>query len=158
MKHQQMTTMVYSNLIPREQIVTVASGVIRRYRQDASDQDCEDLLGAFLILSKYLENFFTGDFYTKIECTEKEFQQLNAIATSYKNTFETWSELIGLSPTVIRYNVRLTNGFSIICNEIAVRLNGKAAEYDREPIKVLGIDIETFSSVDITKCGLYKYV
>ena len=153
-----MTTMVYSNLIPREQIVTVASGVIRRYRQDASDQDCEDLLGAFLILSKYLENFFTGDFYTKIECTEKEFQQLNAIATSYKNTFETWSELIGLSPTVIRYNVRLTNGFSIICNEIAVRLNGKAAEYDREPIKVLGIDIETFSSVDITKCGLYKYV
>lgn len=153
-----MTTMVYSNLIPREQIVTVASGVIRRYRQDASDQDCEDLLGAFLILSKYLENFFTGDFYAKIECTEKEFQQLNAIATSYKNTFETWSELIGLSPTVIRYNVRLTNGFSIICNEIAVRLNGKAAEYDREPIKVLGIDIETFSSVDITKCGLYKYV
>lgn len=149
--------MVYSNLIPQEQLAKVASGVIRRYRQDASDQDCEDLTTGFLILSKYLGNFFTGEFYVKIECTEKEFQQLNVIATSYKNTFETWSELIGLSPAVLRYNVRLANGFSIICNEIAVKLNGKAAEYDREPIKVLGIDIETFSSVDIASCGLYKY-
>lgn len=149
--------MVYSNLIPQEQLAKIASGVIRRYRQDASDQDCEDLTTGFLILSKYLENFFTGEFYVKIECAEKEFQQLNVIATSYKNTFETWSELIGLSPAVIRYNVRLAKGFSIICNEIAVKLNGKAAEYDREPIKVLGIDIETFSSVDIASCGLYKY-
>lgn len=152
-----MMAMIYSNLIPQEQLVKVASGVIRRYRQGASDQDSEELTAAFLILAKYLNNFFTGEFYVKIECSEAEFQQLNAVATSYPNTFETWSELIGLSPVVIRYNVRLTNGFSIICNEIAVRLNGKAAEYDREPIKVLGIDIETFSSVDIVSCGLYKY-
>ena len=152
-----MTVMVYSNLIPQEQLAKVASGVIRRYRQDASDQDCEELTAAFLILAKYLNNFFTGEFYAKIECSEKEFQQLNTIATSYQNTFETWSELIGLSPAVIRYNVKLTNGFSIICNEIAVKMNGKAAEYDRDPIKVLGIDIETYSSVDISKCGLYKY-
>lgn len=152
-----MTTMVYSNLIPREQLVKVASGVIRRYRQDASEQDCEDLLEVFLILSKYLENFFTGDFYAKIECAEKEFQRLNVIATGYKDTFETWGELIGLSPIDVRYNVRLTKGFSIICNEIAVKLNGKAAEFDKEPIKVLDIDIETFSSVDIASCGLYKY-
>lgn len=157
MKQQQTVAMIYSNLIPQEQLAKVASGVIRRYRQDASDQDCEDLTTSFLILSKYLGNFFTGEFYVKIECTETEFQQLNVIATSYKNTFETWSELIGLSPTVIRYNVRLAKGFSTICNEIAVKLNGKAAEYDREPIKVLGIDIETFSSVDIASCGLYKY-
>lgn len=152
-----MTVMVYSNLIPQEQLAKVASGVIRRYRQDASDQDCEELTAAFLILAKYLNNFFTGEFYAKIECSEKEFQQLNTIATSYQNTFETWSELIGLSPAVIRYNVKLTNGFSIICNEIAVKMNGKAAEYDRDPIKVLGIDIETYSSVDISNCGLYKY-
>lgn len=152
-----MTVMVYSNLIPQEQLAKVASGVIRRYRQDASDQDCEELTAAFLILAKYLNNFFTGEFYAKIECSEKEFQQLNTIATSYQNTFETWSELVGLSPAVIRYNVKLTNGFSIICNEIAVKMNGKAAEYDRDPIKVLGIDIETYSSVDISKCGLYKY-
>ena len=144
-----MTVMVYSNLIPQEQLAKVASGVIRRYRQDASDQDCEEPTAAFLILAK--------QFYAKIECSEKEFQQLNTIATSYQNTFETWSELIGLSPAVIRYNVKLTNGFSIICNEIAVKMNGKAAEYDRDPIKVLGIDIETYSSVDISKCGLYKY-
>jgi len=152
-----MTVMVYSNLIPQEQLAKVASGVIRRYRQDASDQDCEELTAAFLILAKYLNNFFTGEFYAKIECSEKEFQQLSTIATSYQNTFETWSELIGLSPAIIRYNVKLTNGFSIICNEIAVQMNGKAAEYDRDPIKVLGIDIETYSSVDIGKCGLYKY-
>lgn len=149
--------MVYSNLIPQEQLAKVASGVIRRYRQDASEQDCEELTAVFLILAKYLDNFFTGEFYAKIECTEAEFQQLNTVATSYPNTFETWSELIGLSPAVIRYNIRITNGFSIICNEIAVKLNGKAAEYDRDPIKVLGIDIETYSSVDIGKCGLYKY-
>lgn len=152
-----MMAMDYSSLIPQEQLAKVASGVIRRYRQDASDQDCEELTAAFLILAKYLNNFFTGEFYAKIECSEAEFQQLNTVATSYPNTFETWSELIGLSPAVIRYNVRLTNGFSIICNEIAVKLNGKAAEYDRDPIKVLGIDIETYSSIDIGKCGLYKY-
>lgn len=152
-----MMVMVYSSLIPQEQLAKVASGVIRRYRQDASEQDCSDLIVAFLILARHLDNFFTGEFYAKIGCSEKEFQQLNTIATSYQNTFETWSELIGLSPAVIRYNVKLTNGFSIICNEIAVKLNGKAAEYDREPIKVLGIDIETYSSVDIASSGLYKY-
>ncbi len=149
--------MIYSNLIPQEQLAKVASGVIRRYRQDASEQDCEELTLAFLILAKYLDNFFTGEFYAKIECSEAEFQLLNTVATSYPNTFETWGELVGLSPAVIRYNVKLTNDFSIICNEIAVKLNGKAAGYDRDPIKVLEIDIETYSSVDITKCGLHKY-
>lgn len=149
--------MVYSNLIPQEQIAKVATEVIRRYRQDASEQDCAELTGAVLILSKYLDNFFTGELFVQIHCTEAEFQQLNTIATCYSHTFETWSELIGLSPTTLRYNVKLTNGFSIICNEIAVKLNGKAASYDREPIKVLEIDIETFSSVDIASCGLHKY-
>lgn len=149
--------MIYSNLIPQEQLAKVASGVIRRYRQDASDQDSEELTAAFFILAKYLDNFFTGDFFKKIDCTETEFQSLNTVATKYPNTFGTWSELIGLSPVVIRYNVKLTNGFSIICNEIAAKLNGKAAEYDKDPIKVLSIDIETYSSVDIGKCGLYKY-
>lgn len=157
MPRQKMTAMDYSNLIPKEQLATVATGVIRRYRQDASEQDCAELTNAFLILAKYLNNFHTGEFYVKIDCSEAEFQQLNVMATSYKETFETWSELIGLSPIEVRYNVRLAKGFSIICNEIAVRLNGKAAEFDREPIKVLGIDIETFSSVDIASCGLYKY-
>lgn len=157
MPRQKMTAMVYSSLIPQEQLANIATGVIRRYRQDASEQDCEELTNAFLILAKYLNNFHTGEFYVKIDCSEAEFQQLNAIATGYKDTFETWSELIGLSPVVVRYNVRLAKGFSIICNEIAVKLNGKAAEYDREPIKVLGIDIETFSSIDIASCGLYKY-
>lgn len=157
MPRQKMIAMDYSNLIPKEQLATVATGVIRRYRQDASEQDCAELTNAFLILAKYLNNFHTGEFYVKIDCSEAEFQQLNVIATSYKETFETWSELIGLSPIEVRYNVRLAKGFSIICNEIAVRLNGKAAEFDREPIKVLGIDIETFSSVDIASCGLYKY-
>lgn len=149
--------MIYSNLIPQEQLAKVASGVIRRYRQDASDQDSEELTAAFFILAKYLDNFFTGDFFKKIDCTETEFQSLSTVATKYPNTFGTWSELIGLSPVVIRYNVKLTNGFSIICNEIAVKLNGKAAEYDKDPIKVLSIDIETYSSVDIGNCGLYKY-
>lgn len=150
--------MRYSDLIPKEQIANVAAEVIRRYRQDASEQDCADLIDTFLILAKYMDNFFTGEFYRKIECTSAEFQALNNVATSYPNTFETWSELIGISTSMeLRYNVKLTNGFSIICNEIAVRLNGKAAENDREPIKVLGIDIETYSSVDLLKCGLYKY-
>lgn len=101
------TEMVYSNLIPQEQIAKVAAEVIRRYRQDASEQDCTELTGAILILSKYLDNFFTGEFFAQIHCTETEFQQLNIIATSYPNTFETWSELIGLSPMTLRYNVKL---------------------------------------------------
>lgn len=152
-----MMAMDYSNLIAREQLVNIASGVIRRYRQDASDQDCGDLTDAFLILSKYLDNYFTGDFYVTIDCSEPEFQKLNVVATHYPNTFETWGELIGLAPATIRHNIKLTNGFSIICNEIAVSLNGKAAANDREPIKVLEIDIETYSSVDISSSGVYKY-
>lgn len=136
----------------------MAAEVIRRYRQDASDQDCSELTEAFLILAAYMDNFFTGEFYRKLECTDTEFQRLSIVATSYPNTLETWSELLGLSdPMTLRYNVKLTNGFSIICNEIALKLNGKAAENDREPIKVLEIDIETYSSVDLLKCGLHKY-
>ena len=82
---------------------------------------------------------------------------MNTVATAYPETFETWSELIGLSPVVIRYNVKLHKGFSLICTEIAVRLNGQAAANDREPIKTLGIDIETYSSEDISSCGVYRY-
>lgn len=149
--------MIYSNL-KKEQIANVAAEIIRRYRQDASEQDCSELSGAFLILAKYLDNFYTGDFFAKIDCTESEFQSLNIIATTYPETFETWSELIGLSPTLLRYNVKLHKGFSLICTEIAVRLNGQAAVNDREPIRTLGIDIETFSSEDISACGVYKYV
>lgn len=149
--------MRYSDLIPQEQIVRVAAEVIRRYRQDASEQDCTELMEVFLVLAKYMGNFFTGEFYRKIECSESEFQRLNVVATSYPNTLETWSELVAFNSMELRYNVKLANGFSIICNEIAVKLNGKAAENDREPIKVLEIDIETYSSVDLLKCGLHKY-
>ncbi len=148
--------MTYSN-VNKEQIATVASEVIRRYRQDASEQDCTELTGAFLVLAKYLDNFYTGEMFVRLDCTEAEFQRLNTVATTYPETFETWSELIGLSPVVIRYNVKLHKGFSLICTEIAVRLNGCAAANDREPIKTLGIDIETYSSEDIASCGVYRY-
>ena len=149
--------MIYSNL-KKEQIAKVAAEVIRRYRQDASEQDCAELTDAFLILAKYLDNFYTGELFVKLGCMESEFQYLNTIATTYPETFETWSELIGLSPTVIRYNFKLHKGFSLICTELAVKLNGRAAANDREPIKILGIDIETYSSEDISTCGVYKYV
>lgn len=148
--------MTYSN-ISKEQIAGVASEVIRRYRQDASEQDCAELTEAFLVLARYLDNFYTGELFVRLDCTESEFQHLNTVATAYPETFETWSELIGLSPVVIRYNVKLHKGFSLICTEIAVRLNGQAAANDREPIKTLGIDIETYSSEDISSCGVYRY-
>lgn len=148
--------MTYSN-ISKEQIAGVASEVIRRYRQDASEQDCAELTEAFLVLARYLDNFYTGELFVRLDCTESEFQHLNTVATAYPETFETWSELIGLAPVVIRYNVKLHKGFSLICTEIAVRLNGQAAANDREPIKTLGIDIETYSSEDISSCGVYRY-
>ena len=46
--------MTYSN-ISKEQIAGVASEVIRRYRQDASEQDCAELTEAFLVLARYLD-------------------------------------------------------------------------------------------------------
>lgn len=148
--------MTYSNL-KKDHIVDVAAEVIRRYRQDASEQDCAELTDAFLILAKYLDNFFTNEFFAKIGCSEAEFQYLNTVATTYPESLETWSELIGLSPAVIRYNVKLHKGFSTICTEIAVKLIGQAAANERTPIKTLGIDIETYSSADISACGVYKY-
>lgn len=152
-----MMEMDYSNLISQEHLAKVASGVIRRYRQDASEQDCSELTEAILILAKYLNNFFTGEFFVRIDCSDIEFQKLNVVATHYPKTLETWGELIGIAPAKVQHNVKLANGFSIICNEIAVILNGKAAANDREPIKVLEIDIETYSSADIASSGVYKY-
>ena len=145
-----------SNL-PKQLLEGLASDTIRRYRSDASEQDVAELTAVFLILSKYMNNYYTDQFFVRIECTETEFQRLSAIANGYPCCLQTWSELTGLQPQVIRYQVKLDKGFSFICNEIAVKMYREAERLDRTPIKVLNIDIETFSSVDITSCGLYKY-
>ena len=77
--------MTYSN-ISKEQIAGVASEVIRRYRQDASEQDCAELTEAFLVLARYLDNFYTGELFVRLDCTESEFQHLNTVATAYPET------------------------------------------------------------------------
>ena len=148
--------MIYSDFVKKEQIADVAAEIIRRFRQDASDQDCANLTDAFIILAKYLDNYYTED-WTTIHCTEEEFTRLNNVATHYQETLETLSELIGISTMDIRYRVLLKNGFSVICTAIAIKLNGVASAYSREPIRTLGIDIETYSSNDIASCGVYKY-
>lgn len=150
--------MDYSASIPYNRLVTVSAEVIRRYNQDSSDQDCEALLEGFLILSKYLDNFYTGEFYVAIKCTDKEFGKLGSVASGYPKTLDVWSELMGLStPMTIKYNVRLTDNFAALCTDMAVKFNAVLAELDKTPIKVLEIDIETYSSNDISSCGVYKY-
>ena len=124
---------------------------------DAGDQDCVELTETFLILGKYMDNFFTDERYVTINCSDMEFRYLGNVATSYKDTLDTWSELISLgTPAIVRYNVKPTRTFSEICNDIAVRLGAVMAEISREPIRTLGIDIETYSSEDITN-GVYRY-
>lgn len=150
--------MDYRAVIPEEHLKKVSAEIIRRYMPDAGDQDCAELTEAFLILARYMTNFFTDHRYVEIRCTDEEFRYLGNIAIHYRETVETWSELMSLgNPPVIRYNVKPTTEFSTICNEIAVRLNAVMAELDRQPIRTLGIDIETYSSNDITD-GVYKYV
>ena len=124
---------------------------------DAGDQDCVELTETFLILGKYMDNFFTDERYVTINCSDMEFRYLGNVATSYKDTLDTWSELISLgTPASVRYNVKPTKTFSGICNDIAVRLGAVMAEISREPIHTLGIDIETYSSEDIAN-GVYRY-
>lgn len=149
--------MDYRTVIPEEHLKKVSAEIIRRYMPDAGDQDCAELTEAFLILARYMTNFFTDHRYVEIRCTDEEFRYLGNIAIHYRETVETWSELMSLgNPPVIRYNVKPTTEFSTTCNEIAVRLNAVVAELDRQPIRTLGIDIETYSSNDITD-GVYKY-
>lgn len=149
--------MDYRTVIPEEHLKKVSAGIIRRYRKDAGDQECSELMEAFLILARHLTNFFTDHRYVEIKCTDPEFRFLGTVATTYRETVETWSELLSLGdPPVIRYNVKPTTEFSTICNEIAVYLNNKAAELDRTPVRTLGIDIETYSGNDISD-GVYKY-
>lgn len=149
--------MDYRTTIPETRIGHISAEIIRRYIPDAGDQDCAELTEAFLILARYMTNFFTDHRYVEIRCTDEEFRYLGNIAIHYRETVETWSELMSLgNPPVIRYNVKPTTEFSTICNEIAVRLNAVVAELDKQPIRTLGIDIETYSSNDITD-GVYKY-
>lgn len=149
--------MDYRTTIPETRIGHISAEIIRRYMPDAGDQDCAELTEAFLILARHLTNFFTDHRYVEIRCTDEEFRYLGNIAIHYRETVETWSELMSLgNPPVIRYNVKPTTEFSTICNEIAVRLNAVVAELDRTPVRTLGIDIETYSSNDISD-GVYKY-
>lgn len=149
--------MDYRTTIPETRIGHISAEIIRRYMPDAGDQDCAELTEAFLILARYMTNFFTDHRYVEIRCTDEEFRYLGNIAIHYRETVETWSELMSLgNPPVIRYNVKPTTEFSTICNEIAVRLNAVVAELDWTPFRTLGIDIETYSSNDISD-GVYKY-
>lgn len=149
--------MDYRTTIPEKRIHEISAEVIRRYMPDAGDQDCVELTETFLILGKYMDNFFTDERYITINCSDMEFRYLGNVATSYKDTLDTWSELISLgTPASVRYNVKPTKTFSGICNDIAVRLGAVMAEISREPIHTLGIDIETYSSEDIAN-GVYRY-
>lgn len=149
--------MDYRTTIPEKRIHEISAETIRRYMPDAGDQDCVELTETFLILGKYMTNFFTDDRYVAINCPDTEFRYLRNVATSYKDTLDTWSELISLgTPAIVRYNVKPTRTFSGICNDIAVRLGALMAEISREPIHTLGIDIETYSSEDIAN-GVYRY-
>lgn len=149
--------MDYRTTIPEKRIHEISAEVIRRYMPDAGDQDCVELTETFLILGKYMDNFFTDERYVTINCSDIEFRYLGNVATSYKDTLDTWSELISLgTPASVRYNVKPTKTFSGICNDIAVRLGAVMAEISREPIHTLGIDIETYSSEDIAN-GVYRY-
>ena len=149
--------MDYRTTIPEKRIHEISAEVIRRYMPDAGDQDCVELTETFLILGKYMDNFFTDERYVTINCSDMEFRYLGNVATSYKDTLDTWSELISLgTPASVRYNVKPTKTFSGICNDIAVRLGTVMAEMSREPIHTLGIDIETYSSEDIAN-GVYRY-
>lgn len=149
--------MDYRTTIPEKRIHEISAEVIRRYMPDAGDQDCVELTETFLILGKYMDNFFTDERYVTINCSDMEFRYLGNVATSYKDTLDTWSELISLgTPASVRYNVKPTKTFSGICNDIAVRLGTVMAEISREPIHTLGIDIETYSSEDIAN-GVYRY-
>lgn len=152
-----MMIMDYRTTIPEKRIHEISAEVIRRYMPDAGDQDCVELTETFLILGKYMDNFFTDERYVTINCSDMEFRYLGNVATSYKDTLDTWSELISLgTPASVRYNVKPTKTFSGICNDIAVRLGAVMAEISREPIHTLGIDIETYSSEDIAN-GVYRY-
>lgn len=149
--------MDYRTTIPEKRIHEISAETIRRYMPDAGDQDCVELTETFLILGKYMDNFFTDERYVTINCSDIEFRYLGNVATSYKDTLDTWSELISLgTPASVRYNVKPTKTFSGICNDIAVRLGAVMAEISREPIHTLGIDIETYSSEDIAN-GVYRY-
>lgn len=149
--------MDYRTTIPEKRIHEISAETIRRYMPDAGDQDCVELTETFLILGKYMDNFFTDERYVTINCSDMEFRYLGNVATSYKDTLDTWSELISLgTPASVRYNVKPTKTFSGICNDIAVRLGAVMAEISREPIHTLGIDIETYSSEDIAN-GVYRY-
>lgn len=149
--------MDYRTTIPEKRIHEISAETIRRYMPDAGDQDCVELTETFLILGKYMDNFFTDERYVTINCSDMEFRYLGNVATSYKDTLDTWSELISLgTPAIVRYNVKPTRTFSEICNDIAVRLGAVMAEISREPIHTLGIDIETYSSEDIAN-GVYRY-
>lgn len=149
--------MDYRTTIPEKRIHEISAETIRRYMPDAGDQDCVVLTETFLILGKYMDNFFTDERYVTINCSDIEFRYLGNVATSYKDTLDTWSELISLgTPASVRYNVKPTKTFSGICNDIAVRLGAVMAEISREPIHTLGIDIETYSSEDIAN-GVYRY-
>lgn len=149
--------MDYRTTIPEKRIHEISAETIRRYMPDAGDQDCVELTETFLILGKYMDNFFTDERYVTINCSDIEFRYLGNVATSYKDTLDTWSELISLgTPASVRYNVKPTKTFSGICNDIAVRLGAVMAEISREPIHTLGIDIETYSSEDIDN-GVYRY-
>ena len=113
--------MTYSN-ISKEQIAGVASEVIRRYRAGCLGAGLRRVDRSVSRTGQVSGQFFIPEsFFVRLDCTESEFQHLNTVATALSGNFSRLgASLIGLSPVVIRYNVKLHKGFSLICTEIAL--------------------------------------
>lgn len=151
--------MRYESIIPKEESSALAAGVIRRYLEDATDMQCEALTGAFRILAKYWDDFHASEFYTAVNCTNDEFNIIAAGADCRKGLIDVWPEMRVVGNEIMTvFNVRITELYASICNNIIQQAEMRISASDSTPIRTLGIDIETYSSVDIAACGAYKYV
>lgn len=133
----------------------VAGNAVRHTFPDFDDATVDLVMGAALILDECWDNNIAGDdFIHAVVCTWDKFEVLRDLANTLPKLC--YVEMTGNEGDA--YGMKITSDLAVAMNDLLSSLDRLEFELSDEPITELGIDIETYSSVDIKSCGAYRYV
>lgn len=143
-------------------ILHIFSDFINRYFSNETDGIKAGYLTATGILTNLIPEHIEEEERQTIDVTEEQFNDLRKIATT-SYCFDVFGILKsrfiegggGWTPYT-EYNISFHKNFARMWND-AMKSVSKERRETPTTFNVLSIDIETYSSNDIAKCGVYKY-
>lgn len=154
-----------SNRTPMKQISEIVNDYVGRYFAGLDDAIKTGYIQAVQILSEFISDTVEEENRIILKGLSDElFGELRVVAAS-SYSFDIFGERKSFFDNTgggwmpyTEYGLSFHKGFARMWNDIIKETSRERRETSDKPFSVLSIDIETYSSNDLSGCGVYKYV